>query len=68
MSGEELGFVLKDLGWQQKELADRLGVTPDTVSSWRRGRTRVPQYVVEYLRVMRLIKYDFLEGMWQKRN
>lgn len=55
MTSNELRAELSALGWTQKRLADRLGVEPDTVGRWANGRTPVPGYVVEYLRVVAIV-------------
>lgn len=55
MTSNELRAELTALGWTQRRLADRLGVDPDTVSRWTNGRTAVPAYVAEYLRVVGIV-------------
>ena len=55
MTSNELRAELAALRWTQKRLADRLGVDPDTVSRWTNGRTDVPAYVAEYLRVVAIV-------------
>lgn len=46
----ELSFeeLLESVGWTNKELAVRLGVTVTTVSRWRKSGTP-PKYVMSYL-------------------
>lgn len=56
MTAQALNDALADLGWTGAELARRLGKGPQAVSAWRTGRTAVPRYVEEYLRVMILAK------------
>ena len=56
-----LDGALATLGWKGNTLASRLGVDRDTVSRWRNGKTPVPGYVEEYLRVMVLAK-EMLDG------
>ncbi|KPD18016.1 hypothetical protein ADM96_15670 [Burkholderia sp. ST111] len=51
MTDASEAFVLKQLGWTQRELARRLGVTPQTVSGWITRPDTVPRYASEYLRV-----------------
>ena len=44
-TGQELRFVRKMAGLKAYELAEILGVTPDTVSRWEKGKTDVPSAV-----------------------
>jgi len=43
----EFSDLLKSVGWSNKELAERLGVTQMTVSRWHRHGA--PKYVITYL-------------------
>lgn len=61
MNGQDLKAALKAIGWSQKDLAKRLEVNEDTVGRWVTGKTVVPGYVVEYLRVLGLAR-QILEG------
>ena len=45
----DLENELSEMGWTGSELARRLGVDPDTVSRWRRGRIPIPGYASAYL-------------------
>lgn len=56
MTARALNDVLASLGWTGAELSRRLGKGKQAVSAWRTGRTEVPRYVEEYLRVMVLAK------------
>lgn len=56
MGAQSLNSTLATLGWTGAELARRLGKGKQAVSAWRTGRTAVPKYVEEYLRVMVLAK------------
>lgn len=56
MDGEALKIKLKQLGWSQRKLASRLGVTVDTVNKWAINKVPVPNYVEEYIRVVSLAK------------
>lgn len=47
---EELERFLKQLGWRKKDLADRLGVTPQGVTKW--GKDGLPDYARVYLKEM----------------
>lgn len=52
MSPQQLTDALTTLGWTQAELARRLGLHVNTVSAWATGKTEIPVYAAEYLRVM----------------
>lgn len=56
MNSIDLKAALSELGWSQKYLASRLGCDEDTVSRWCTGKTAVPAYVSEYIRVVALAK------------
>lgn len=56
MTGADLDSTLNGLGWRGIDLANRLKVSPVTVSGWRRGHAPVPGYVEEYLRVVVLVR------------
>lgn len=56
MNSIDLKAALSDLGWSQKDLASRFGCDQDTVSRWATGKTPVPAYVAEYMRVVMLAK------------
>lgn len=47
---------LKRVGWSQKDLASRLGVSVDVATRWATGKIPVPGYVVEYMRVLELAR------------
>lgn len=40
---KELTEARDALGWTQEELADRLGISEETVSNWERGITKKPR-------------------------
>lgn len=61
VNGQDLKAELRVIGWSQKDLAKRLEVNEDTVGRWVTGKTVVPGYVVEYLRVLGLAR-QILEG------
>lgn len=44
-SGEALRHCRLCLGWRGTDLAEALGVSPETVSRWERGHLDVPPYV-----------------------
>jgi transcriptional regulator with XRE-family HTH domain len=41
MTGEELKAIREELGWTQSQMADELGVTPNTVARWERGEMEI---------------------------
>jgi transcriptional regulator with XRE-family HTH domain len=52
----DLKGKLSALGWSQKTFAVRLQCDQDTVSRWCTGKTPVPGWVSEYLRVCELAR------------
>jgi transcriptional regulator with XRE-family HTH domain len=42
----------RELGITQKELAERIGVSRQTVSDWSSGRTNISQVIQETLRLL----------------
>jgi len=58
MTATDLKRTLKDLGWTQAQLAERLGVDLATVSRWANGHLPVPQYAVAFLDLAMRVK-DF---------
>lgn len=50
MTGRELLLLLYDNRVSQTRLADRLGVTRQTVNKWVHGETRIPPYRLEEIR------------------
>lgn len=45
----DLAAVLLALGWNQADLARRLGVHRNTVSAWATGKVEIPGPVLAYL-------------------
>lgn len=39
LTGAEVRFLRKHLGWSGKDFAEKFGVTPETVSRWEAGRS-----------------------------
>ena len=52
MTPAEFRETLKALGWSQRDLASRLGVTQSSVSRWCTGSLELPQYAAAYLEVV----------------
>ncbi len=48
-AGVQLKLVRKAAGLKATELADLLGVTPETVSRWECGRSEIPRAAVYVL-------------------
>jgi transcriptional regulator with XRE-family HTH domain len=44
MTADEFRATLKALGLRQRILAEALGVEPNTVSRWAKGKVTVPRY------------------------
>lgn len=58
MTGNELEAALKRIDWQKADLAARIGVNPNTVSTWI--NEGAPAYVAEYVRTL-LALHDITE-------
>lgn len=58
MTGNELEQALKQIGWQKADLAERLGLNPNTVSAW--VKDAAPAYAVEYVKTL-LALWEILE-------
>jgi len=43
----------KALGMTQKELAERMGVSKDTISNWSRGAIDVPKWAIEMFKLLK---------------
>lgn len=56
MKNGELVDQLHEFRWSEAYLALRLGVHKNTVSQWCTGKTPVPGYCAEYLRVCKIVK------------
>jgi DNA-binding transcriptional regulator YiaG len=56
MKNTDLKVCLTTLGWTQRDLAHKFQCDADTVNRWCTGRTPIPGYVVEYMRVVLLLK------------
>jgi len=49
MTGDELGDVLREIGWLPRELARRLSVRSATVADWLTGRRNIPPNLEQWL-------------------
>lgn len=56
---ERLNAALDELRWTDSGLARRLRVTPHTISSWRKGKTPLPDYAFSYLELAVLMRRAF---------
>lgn len=56
MKPEKFKDALSQLGMSQAEFARRTGVDATTVSRWMQGHSPLPQWAVEYIRVLLLAK------------
>ena len=57
----EFRTILKEIGFNQRRLARRLGYSDKAVSQWAHDKQKVPQPVIEWLRLYVKIKRA-LEG------
>lgn len=46
----------KELGMTQKKLAERMGVSEDTMSNWSRGAVPVPNWAIEMFKLLKTEK------------
>jgi transcriptional regulator with XRE-family HTH domain len=52
----------KELGITQKELAEKIGVSPEAVSRWNRGTNKIPKAVeLLFLTLLENIKYKKID-------
>lgn len=60
--GERIKEQRENKGWSQKELAEKLGITQDSISLWEKNR-RIPNtpYIIELCKVFN-ISTDYLLG------
>jgi DNA-binding transcriptional regulator YiaG len=52
MTGQELESIRSAAGFSQKELAARLGTTPETVSRWECGRRGISEPMERLIRIV----------------
>ena len=53
MTGDELREMLAGIGWKQSDLARKLGVHRNTVSSW--VASQPPKWAAEYVQLLAVI-------------
>lgn len=58
LSGVEVRFVRKTLGWDAKTLAQKLDVTPETISRWENGHQPIGPASERLLRLMVLLELE----------
>jgi DNA-binding transcriptional regulator YiaG len=51
LTGKEIRFLRKHLGWSQAEFADHLAVVPETVSRWETGALGMSESLGQLLRL-----------------
>ena len=49
MTGKELRTIRDKLGWTQVQLAEVLGVTPNTVARWERDEVRIREPIARLI-------------------
>jgi DNA-binding transcriptional regulator YiaG len=52
LNGDEVRFLRKALGWKAKELAEKLQVTPESISRWENGAQLINSSAEQYLRLV----------------
>lgn len=52
LTGDEVRFLRKSLGWSARTFAARMGTSPETVSRWENGKQRMAQTSERLLRVL----------------
>lgn len=60
--GERIKEQRENKGWTQNELAEKLGITQDSISLWEKNR-RIPNtpYIIELCKILK-ISTDYLLG------
>ena len=61
--GERLADLRKDMGWRQKELAEKLGVKEKTISAYENEITAPSDPVQEKIARLFNISLDYLHGL-----
>jgi len=52
LDGSEIRFVRKALGWTAAQLAERIDVTPETISRWEQGHSAISPKCETHLRIV----------------
>ena len=65
LAGGEIRFLRKELGCSQKELAEIVGTSEQTVALWERNRGQIPAAAE---RVLRLLYAEHVQGNVQVRK
>jgi len=52
MTGAELRRIREAIGMSQRQLAQKLGVTPSTISLYEHDRREVPLYIEKLVRIL----------------
>ena len=70
MTGAELGVILDELNWTQKQLADFLRVTPLTPMRWLQGVHPIPHATAMYIRLVQgrrvaLADLEAIRNLWE---
>jgi transcriptional regulator with XRE-family HTH domain len=52
MTGSQLKKIRGQLGWTQAEMAERVGVTPNTVARWERGEIVIREPIARLIQSM----------------
>ncbi len=58
MTPKQLQTLRAKSGWTQVDLADRLGVDPNTVARWEQGVHAIPKVVENFCRSMEGKKWE----------
>jgi len=66
LSGPEIRFLRKSLGWSGNDLADLIGVSRETISRWETSHREIPQPAERLLRLLVMTKSpkdDYLDKL-----
>lgn len=67
MIGERLAELRKDKGWDQKELAEKLGLSYHTISSYERNMSEPNHEMLVKIATLFDISADYLLGLIRER-
>ena len=62
MSAQAVTLLRKQLSMTQRQLAERLGITRETVARWEIGSVKPPPYAIE------LLERLGLDAKWSRRT